>query len=351
MANQKRRRITQRAIAERVGVSISTVSRVLKAAPGISDQVRAEVMRSAEDMGYRTAPPGTAGGLRTVTLFGTLASLAASNGQFHADIIAGVEGVCRRAETPLTCTAIDGSGRHDRSVIQAIGRTPDHGVVFLSVDDADVVGEALALNLPTAVVNADHPGLAVDTFLPGNRAGALSAMRHLIAAGHRRILHVTHLERPTIRQRFESYRAALWEAGIDYDPDLLVDVPDNLQAEAAYATLKPLLTGRRPWFTAMFCASDLLAIGAMKALREAGLAVPADTAIVGFDDLAVAALTDPPLTTIRVPRHELGALAARRLFERAVDPSLTPIRVEIATPLVERRSVTAVADGTASQAA
>ncbi len=102
-----------------------------------------------------------------------------------------------------------------------------------------------------------------------------------------------------------------------------------------------------PDFTALFCMNDICAIGVLRAVREAGLRVPDDLSMIGFDDIPMVAYTDPPLTTIRVARQELGLLGLQRLLDRAATPDLTPIRVEVACQLIERQSVAAVRRETA----
>lgn len=329
------RPVRQREIAERAGVSVSTVSRVLNDVPGISAGLQRRVLAAAAELG----PADRAGPrppIHHVALLATDLRAGYALDPFHGDILAGVEAECRRLGLHLSYAVVDPDADAADLVRRKADQTNIDGFLFLAVDDRVLVERVLAFGVPVAVINAEYPGLAVDTFLPDNEGGAALAVRHLLGLGHRRILHVTHFQRRTIRRRHDTYRAVLAEAGIPPDPALVLDAV--MGERQTYAAVKRALAETPTDFTAVFCANDASAIGTMRALREAGRRVPADVSVVGFDDLSVAEFLSPPLTTVRVEREELGALAVRRLLDRATTPTLTPIRVELATRLIERRS-------------
>jgi DNA-binding LacI/PurR family transcriptional regulator len=336
------RRIQQREIAARAGVSVSTVSRVLNNVTGISEAMQRRVMAAAAELGYRRLEIRAQPLLQNVGLFTSL-PLATSLDPFHADILSGVETECGRQGIHLTYTTFGRAPSSAELILDRLKQNPVDGILLLSVDDPALAERLLALGLLIVMINVDQRELPVDTFLPDNRQGTLLAMRHLIAHGHQRILHLTRFERRTIRRRYETYQVALAEAGIPLDPALVVDT--TLNSEHSYEILKQILAAGRPAFTAIFCANDTSALGAMRALQEAGLRIPEDISIVGFDDLPTTAFLSPPLTTVRVEREELGALAVRRLLDRAAMPGLTPIRVELACRLIKRQSVARVKVG------
>ena len=196
------------------------------------------------------------------------------------------------------------------------------------------------MHIPLVMLNVDSPDTTEDTFLPDNYQGACLAMRYLIERGHRRILHLTQLTRRTIQRRTEAYQAVLAEAGIRYDPQLVVEVEIN--PEETYRVMKQRLAQGDFDYTAVFCANDLSAMGFMRAAQEVGLRIPQDVSVIGFDDNASAAFLSPPLTTIRIETGELAGLALRRLIDRVAEPNLTPIRVSLACALAERQSVARV---------
>jgi LacI family transcriptional regulator len=337
LTKSTRRRIQQREIATRAGVSVSTVSRVLNNVAGISDALQRRVLEAAAELGYAPSRPALNGGLHTVSLFTNLPAAPLFD-PFHADILSGIEMECRRHGIHLNIATVAPAPESTAFVIERIRQTSTEGLLLLSVDDRPLVEYVLGLDLPVVTINAEYPDLQIDSFLPDNYYGALIGMRHLIKQGHCHILHITYLKRRTIKRRHEAYRAALVEAGISYDPALVVDLP-GLGAEEAYNGLDALLQEQPPNFTAIFCANDTAAMGALRVLQEHGLRVPEDMSVIGFDDISGAAFLTPPLTTVRIERAELGVLAVRRLVERAANPQLTPMRAELVCRLIERQSV------------
>ncbi|KAB8140033.1 LacI family transcriptional regulator [Chloroflexia bacterium SDU3-3] len=326
------RRIQQREIAELAGVSISTVSRVLSSAPGISEAVQQRVLAAAAQLGYQRGTARPASRIQNITLLTSL-QLAPGLDPFHAAVLSGVEQAAAQEGLHLSYASVGGPD----STLDRLRQNAVDGLLLLSIDEPELIDQITALALPTVMINVDHRELPIDAFLPDNRLGALLAMRHLIACGHRRILHITSLQRRTIRRRAEAYQVALAEAGIAYDPQLVLDIPIN--AESSYEAMRQRLAKKQLDFTAVFCANDLAAMGVMRAVQEAGLRIPHDLSVVGFDDIATSAYLSPPLTTVRIEAAELAALAVRRLIERAAAPERTSIRVSLACRLIERQSV------------
>lgn len=330
------RRVQQREIAERAGVSVSTVSRVLNSAPGISEAIQQKVLAAAAELGYQRAEAKRPGRMQNLSM---LTSLPLSPGldPFHADVLSSVELACSREGLHLSYATFGNGASQAEAAVERLRQNGVDGLLLLSVDDLGVIAQARSLNVPMVMINVDQRELPIDTFLPDNRLGGLLAVRHLIAHGHRRILHITSSQRRTIRRRTEAYQAALAEADIPFDPGLVVDVAIN--PEATYEVMQHRFAQGPADFTAAFCANDLAAMGLMRAAQEAGLRIPQDLSVVGFDDISTAAFLSPPLTTVRIETAELANLAVRRLLERAATPDLTPIRVSLACRLLERQSV------------
>lgn len=328
--------IQQRAIAERAGVSVSTVSRVLNNVAGISETVKQRVWDAAVELGYQRNGAKSTRRIQNVCLLTSL-PLSSSLDPFHADVLNAVEQACGREGFHLSYVTFGRQLPDAMMVLERLRQNPVDGLLLLSLDEREIIEQILAMNLPTVMINVDRRELPVDTFLPDNRQGALLAMRHLLAHGHQRILHITRTERRTLRRRSDAYQAVLAEAGLSYDPQLVVEV--QLNAEATYQEMKFRLAQRGLDFTAAFCANDLAAMGFMRAAQEAGLRIPEDVSVVGFDDIGSVAFLSPPLTTVRIETAELATLAVGRLRDRSVTPSLTPIRVALMCRLIERQSV------------
>lgn len=333
------RHMSQRAIAKHAGVSTSTVSRVLNNVDGISDELRGHVLQVAAELGYRN--PATPSKLEQLHLFTISFAARTTLHTFHTNILDGVAAECRQNGILLSYSVIEQSATDRAAILAQVRERPGSGVLLLSVDDRTLIEELLALKVPVALINTEHRDLPVDTFLPDNFTSGLLATRHLISHGHRRILHMTEpasRRRGTLQQRLNGYRAALEEAGISYDSALVLESP--LRVDDAHQAMRTWLATHRPAFSAAFCANDASAIGVMRALQEAGKQVPADVSLVGYDDVPAASLLTPALTTFHIDCEEMGQLAVQRLIYRALKPEAAPIRVEIASRLVVRQSVT-----------
>jgi LacI family repressor for deo operon, udp, cdd, tsx, nupC, and nupG len=202
--------------------------------------------------------------------------------------------------------------------------------------------------LPRAVERVPLVSIGSSSELPGfmsvdvdNRSGGFKATTLLIRRGHRAIATVAGPQDwPSARARLEGYRDAFREAGLPYD-ETLVEAAADWGPESGQEALATLLSRAAARFTAVFAHSDLLALGAIRELRSRGLAVPDDVSVVGYDDIPVASFVEPPLTTVRQPMRELGALAAKLLLDRITGDGSAPAdgRIHLPTTLVERGSV------------
>ncbi len=322
------RKVTLREVAEAAGVSISTASRALSGAAGISRAVRARVQSVAGELNYA----GAAGGALTITIISNLNMMESGAGEFVQSLMRGIEGEALRQGIPLSLSLL-GPGR-----AVAIDRdAPPAGVLLLSLQDEAVIARLRELDLPSVIVNGREPLMQLDTVAPANRTGGHLAARHLIGLGHRRVLMLSCSSRPTIRDRVAGYSNAMSAAGIDTD-GLIIDLP-AMRTDVAYTAVKARLEqpGGRD-FTAIQCCNDTSAFGAMTAVLDTGLRIPQDVSIVGFDDIPAAAMNSCPLTTIRVDSDELGASGVRRLIERIKTPGAPRDYTEYEVELVVRDS-------------
>jgi len=198
----------------------------------------------------------------------------------------------------------------------------------------DLVREGFPIILQGSLPSLDAPSVDVD-----NRAGARTAVEHLLGLGHRRIGCVTNapLAYTAASERLAGYHDALAAAGVEADPALVVE--GAFDAASGHAAAAQLLEAS-PDVTALFVASDIVAFGAMRAVREAGRRIPADVSVVGFDDIPLARHFDPPLTTIHLPARALGAAAGRALVERLAGRAWSE-RILLPTELIVRDSTAA----------
>lgn len=329
-------RVYQRDIAARAGVSISTVSRVLGDVSGISESVRERVLAAATELGYERKEGKQPSEIQSVSLLTSL-PLAPALDPFHAGVLHAVEQACSDAGVQLSYATFNNRASNDEKILSRLYQNPVDGLVLLSLDDPGVIEQIRSTNIPLVMINMDDPDVPEDAFLPDNCQGARLAMHYLIDKGHERILHITQSKRRTIRNRAEVYHSVLAEAGIPFDPGLVVE--SEINAEETYTVMTERFAKKGRDFTAVFCANDLSAMGFMRAAQEVGLRIPQDVSVIGFDDIAPAAFLSPPLTTIRIESGVLADMALRRLIERVAKPNLTPIRVSLACQLIERQSV------------
>jgi DNA-binding LacI/PurR family transcriptional regulator len=337
--NQAGRRLPLSVIAVRAGVSTSTVSRVLNnKADSISDELQQRVLAAVSELNPNN--PAIKKSLDHVGLFSDRL-VDPSIEPFHFGIMAGIQAECQRLGIHFSFTLLKPEAETLGFIQDKVKQTNIDGLIFMAVDNREFLERIAQLDVPCVLVNSRHLGLAVDSFLPDNFTGAAMAVRYLIKNGHKHIIHLSDMRRETIRMRHLAYRTTLEESGLEYDPALVVRTTD-VGASEAYDAMKKFLANYPPEFSAIFCANDFSAIGAMKALREAGLNIPNDVSIVGFDDIAIAEFTDPPLTTVRVEREAIGAKALQGLVDRAANPDQLSYCLEMSCGLIVRDSVVKV---------
>lgn len=339
-ASSRRPAVTIARIAEKAGVSVPTVSKVINGRADVAAATRRRVEEIIQECGYQR-PDKVAPARLLELVFHELESAWA------VEIIRGVEEVAREAGVAVVLSELQGRHSPQQGWIEALLARRPTGVI--SVFSGLRPGQRVQLEsraIPFVVVDpTGEPGHDTPSIGATNWSGGLSATRHLIELGHRRIGVISGPANVLCsRARLDGYRAAMDAAGLPVDPALIRQ--GDFHVEAGFEQACALLSMReRP--TAIFAGSDLQALGAYDAARQAGLSIPDELSVVGFDDLPVARWIGPPLTTVRQPLGEMAAAAARLVLALAHGerPDLT--RVELATSLVLRQS-TAVPAGHAA---
>lgn len=305
-------RVTISDVAREAGVSLMTVSRVINDKGEISPSTRMLVLDVIERLGYR--PSRIAQGLatqRTGTLGLVVPDIA---NPFFSDIARGAEDRARTAGYHILVCNADESPQRELSVLQSLEERRVDGLVLCSSrlpDDA--LRAALVYHPAVVLVNRRLEGALVGAVVLADEAGARTATQHLLQSGHKAIGFLSGpLSSYSSRQRSKGYRAALVAAGLPYNPDWVR--PCSYEVQGGRDTTRALLTDF-PELTALFCYNDLVAIGALRVSADLGRRVPDDLAVVGFDDIPMAALVTPSLTTCRIPRYDLGSQAMSLLLE------------------------------------
>jgi len=338
MASSSGRPPTIRDVAARAGVSHQTVSRVINDSPRVTEATRERVLSAIRDLAYVPSP--MARGLTTnqTRSIGVVADDVSDH--FFARVVAGAEAEARRRGYYLMIGSVEPDDEEigylrlmlERRVEALILARPS-----VPLDEADL-DAARSAGVPlVAVGSSDLQGVPVVDV--DNRQGGYDATRHLLEAGHRRIATIVGPAGwPSAAARFEGHRQALREAGVADDQQLVAHAADwGLESGQAAAAA---LLERGADFTALFAHSDLIALGAIRGLRDAGLRVPDDVSVVGYDDLPVAAYVEPALTTVHQPMGEVGARAAGIVLDRiAGGAEPEPATQLLPAVLVARESV------------
>ena len=314
---------------------MATVSRVLNDSGPVHEATRHRIREAARELRY--APNVAARSLATRRT-GTLGVLLPDlHGEFFSEVIRGLDQEARRHHHHVLVS----SARNERAEVEAALRAMRGRVDGLVLMTPDMDAEALVAELPDGVpavlLDCDLRDDRFDSIGIDNFGGARDVVAHLVALGHRRVAHVRGATRNRdAAERLRGWAHALREAGVEPNAEWVLpgDFGDQSGYDAAAAALR-----LHPRPTAIFAANDEMAIGVLGALRDAGLRVPGDVAVVGFDDVPVARHVSPALTTVRVGIHELGVQAAGTLLAALADGAAHRRRhVVLPTRLVVRDS-------------
>jgi len=321
------------AVADRAGVSIATVSRVLNNSKPVNSDTRARVERAVAELGYRT---NTAGRSLARAQSGLLLVLVPDFANpYYAQIVQGVESVTRQRGYRIMLADTTGADAHHGAAVEALYNRSADGVISLAhlAEDPAVIDEVASL--PWVSCSEFLPGSGVPYVSIDHRQAAIDAVQYLLNRGHRRIALISADETfRWARQRHEGYVQALARAGIAPDPALVRTASGTDYADGSQAAGGLLALREAP--SAVFAVSDTLAIGAIKAFRRAGRRVPDDIAVMGFDNLPLSEVFEPGLTTIAQPMRELGAAACELLLARLAGDA--PTSRTLAHTLVVRES-------------
>ncbi len=327
-------RVTLKTIAEHLGLTIGTVSASLNnsaAARAIPEHTKQRILDAARELNYR--PNYFARSLRLQRTY-TIGVIAEQIGDpYGAMVISGIEEYLRDTDY-LFLTVIH---RHDQQVLQNYSRMlATRGVEGFITVDTSILEEA---SLPTVAVAGHRPLQDVTNIVVDQELAARLALTHLLELGHREIAFMKGQETSSDSEtRWAAVCSACQELGVRMRPEWIVQIDQDLTTpELGYPYAKELLRSGKA-FTALFAYNDLSAMGAIWAFREAGLRIPEDVSIVGFDDVALAACSSPALTTIRQPLELMGQIAAKTLIDRIENKAEYQAEIVVKPELIVRNS-------------
>ena len=327
--------VTIKDVARQANVSVATVSRVFSGA----NVVREETSRRIRDVAARLrySPHGGARSLITSKTHTLGVLLPDLYGEFFSEIIRGIDAAARNSGYHLLVSSSHSDSREVESAMRSMRGRVD-GLILMSPDiDAETLVANLPEGQPFILLNSAVRKEGVPSVSISNTRGAREMVRHLITHGHRRIAFISGSDRNVDSdQRRSGYRSALSEARLPNDRSL--EVRGDFTEDSGFEAARMLLE-RSPRPTAIFAANDAMAIGALSALRDAGVDVPREIAVAGFDDIPIARHMSPALSSVHVPIAELGQRATKRLIDALARPEqYEPRREVLRTNVVIRAS-------------
>jgi DNA-binding LacI/PurR family transcriptional regulator len=321
-------------VAARARVSIATVSRVFADTGRVSRELRDRVRDAARTLGYQ--PSRVARSLRVGSTLAVGVVIPDVQNPFFTGVVRGIEEVLLEAGYTLLLANADEEPEREGRMLATLRAEGVAGIVFVPIGRrTSTYGRLARSPFPIVAVDRLPAGLQVDLVTVDNREATRRAIEYLIGLGHRRVAliggpphHSTALERR------EGYELALGRAGLTARPELMPH--GDFREPGGYRGMRTLLAlRRRP--TAVFVANNLMTLGALRALHEAGLAIPDDISLAGFDDMPWATSLNPPLTAVAQPAHEMGAAATELLLARISDPD-RPVRHVVLDTRLEIRA-------------
>jgi len=326
---------TIKQVAARASVSSATVSHVINGTRFVSEAVREQVQKAMDELEYR--PNALARSLRSGYTHTLGLVLPDSANPFFAEVGHSIEIAAFEAGYSVILCNTENDFEKESLYIDVLTKKQVDGIVFVSTGDrSDSVEKLVEMKIPTVVMDRDFPGLELDIVAADNLQGGYLAAQHLIALGHKHIGCITGPSgiNPSAR-RVAGFKKTLQEAGLIVEPDLIVS--GDFHPESGWEMGRAMLVqGNAP--TAIFACNDLMAMGVLRAATELGLRVPDDLALMGYDDIELASYTNPPLTTIKQPKVEMGLAALNFLLSRIQDKQSVPQSVLLPVSLAIRGS-------------
>jgi LacI family transcriptional regulator len=307
------RYITLKMVAEKAEVSVNTASRAINNKPDINLETKKRVLQIAKELGYIRNAAAVA--LRTKKT-GTIGVVIADNrNPFYAEVLNGMEEAAREKNYHIILANTQRDYKKEEDAINLLLAKRVDGLLITPVQDRDDdIKNLINANIPFVVVGRDFENIEVDAVYNDEVKGGFLATEYLIKKGHKRTALINgFLHKSPAKGRLEGYKKALKKYRISLD-ESLISVGD-INIEDGYERTKQMLEKNLD-FTAIFAYNDMMAFGAMQAIKEKGLRIPEDIGLVGYDDIHFSSLISPALTTIRLKKQELGAESVKLLLSR-----------------------------------
>ena len=330
-------KVNIRKISDITGFSPATVSNALNHKRGVNAETASRIIQVAKEMGYTEESRISRVKFVMFKKYGNVVE----DTPFFPLMIAGVEEECRTCGMEMTIVNLDRRQPDFDELLAGICNDRTSAIILLGTEledeDIDLIRK---LPFPYVVIDYWKEDMTFDSVLINNADSARMATEYLLSKGHRKIGYIAgNFRIKPFRSRFAGFKTALDKAGIGVDENLIVRVTPTM--DQAYLDMKGYLekTPREKLPTAFFADNDIIALGVMKAVWESGLRIPDDISMVAFDDLTFSSICNPPLTTLRVPKQDMGRVAVRRIRDMIRDGEGLHLKTQVCTDFVERESV------------
>lgn len=334
------RRVTLKDISQEAGVSVSTVSLYLRGLPGVGAETQVRIAAAIDKLEYTPRPTGSQPPRRIIGLAVERLPLPILNDLFYAEVMSGLESYASRLGFSVILSVVEG-----QELVDVLAGQQAEGWLILgggNLTDAQVLAVRHA-GIPFVLLDNYVAGHDLPCVMPDNLRGGEEAMRHLLGLGHRRIAILSGPEKyKPLGDRLQGGLVAARAAGLDEEELWVQPALSSGMPLKGYREMQAVLaSGTLP--TGVFAVSDKTAYGAIQAIEEAGLRVPGDISVIGFDDLTGSAAFGPGLTTIAVPKRGMGRVAVQALVNLLAEPTLPPAKTLMYTRLVVRGTTAPVA--------
>ncbi len=333
-------KVTIKDVAKKSGVSVATVSLVLHGNPRISTETRKRVLKAIDDLDYQPSP--LARGL-VMRYTGNIGFVLTEDHflrtePFYTRIFLGTEFGARDSDHFVLLATIPTDFKNSDLLPRFITQKSVDGLIIAGKVPQAFLAKLMRYHLPIVFVDYYPPEGEFSAILMDNLRGGMMATRHLIDLGHRNIAFLAgDLQHPSIKERYLGYQSALQQHGIPLNPELEVIKEKTTGKESGYKAVCTLMS-RGVSFSAIFACNDAMAIGAMECLKERGLKIPDDISVVGFDDIESDVFQNPPLTTVSVPKYDMGIEAMQLMREMLKQKKRTTKKIIVPVKLIVRES-------------
>lgn len=328
-------KVTLENISETLGVSKNTVSKALRGAPGVSDDLRQKIVQLATEIGYKKIVQPVGNSLKDITVIGRKCFLAEAT--FWPKVLYGITHYASDKEIKISIANIDETKEENPATLSSIISHDSDGYIIIGTIGDYLLGKIAATRVPTVVVDHFSKAVDCDYINSSNRIGIYKAVKHLYAANHRKIGFIGNSYfASSFQERYAAYLESMDEFSLSVQSDFVWLDAEYLDTQY-YINKINLYREYDNFPTAWVCINDKTALSFMNALMELGIKVPDDLSLVGFDNITD--FSYPGLTTVEVPKQSLGEKAVEQILYRSQNPEAPYVNIILNTQLIQRGSV------------